>query len=352
MVYRTFDERITQAINEAHEVKSRLAELTEKYQQIVDNPFYTPPNPQDQFGDDANEDALMINESVNEFDLNNNNNESIANNSELMRLERGIESLLLQRVLLSEITEEILEKQDLVRLSACGTDLEGVCLGHLQIGSGQGQVCEAVARILPGIDLIDHSRFKFETDVTSRFLYNLNEKIKIDFSCPYMCATPEGHAAYAKIFHENLQVKALDPLKNEINVSINEKVEDGRHILRIVLEARDTSGIYEVTIKYKNSNIPGSPFHLAIVEPRGHSYSSNQSSISSMGQLDQQASVPPPTLDALVTPCSSRDAASFGQNGVVSAGRGRVINKLRMKNLALAGGENAAAPRSPTLASS
>lgn len=182
----------------------RLEEEIKNYQEIVNSIIANNNNignktPEPDY-DEFDGDALMINESINEFSENLNTDKRV---TALQNEFKKIEDLLKQ--MNSFLNEDLNNKS--LELTKIGLNLDTLNLIHLKSNH-------------PEYGLVDQAMFKLETRLTDNFSFEKDNECLIKFNCPFL---RECNNNIIKMV-DYIRVELLDPSNNSVKVTLKETI--------------------------------------------------------------------------------------------------------------------------------
>lgn len=225
------------AIEQAMEAQRLLQKELEKNEKIVS----TGNEVEEIFHDDA----LVINESVNDL-----NEESRAQLNSFSNLELQIKE---NRLLIDQLLHDLKSGRisgSYFQFVRCSPDFSGSCFGHFR-----RELSKYHQELLSlTVDPIDHSLIEFNHNNGSDYSFKVGTRNSIMFQSP-----ETNH----DIFFSNLVVDLYDPNHNKVQITLKERVKNAKRIVKIEFEPV-VSDLHKLTITYHGNHINGSPFYFMV----------------------------------------------------------------------------------------
>lgn len=322
--FKNFEENFGLIAADADGVKLGIANEIKKFAQIIDGANSAEKlNATQENGDEfLEEDALMINDSVNMYDdLNTSqqpNQDSIAqvksvfeNINELMNRDKKIDEII-------DDENRTIVDLDTFEFVKCMPDLDCLCFGHVEK--------KPVFYMSPSIhfDTLNHTKFHLiNKNLNEMFTFKKQTNCSITLSCPNISFIDKDY------FHQQIEGEIFDSKNQKVISEIREKTDKEKRFIRIYFTPQ-TEGVYKLVVKYNQIHIDQSPFSF-IVNTSDTSNSLNKSPQISSHQIQvikpeptepMITNVLKPVNDQTVTPMKTRS---------LTAGRGRML-KNRMEN--------------------
>jgi hypothetical protein len=196
--------------------------------------------------EDVASDALMINESTNEFGEERQDGhfpqiEALMQNDQLM-----IDTLL------NELNSGKITKQYLT-LVKCMPNFSGMCFGHFSRKIMTNTQSISTSSLCSHIDQMDHTQISINSKSNDNCVFKLNQKCFVTIPC-----------AITDDFFTHFSADMLDPNKNKVMLQIKEKMTADERIVRIYFEPT-VQGFHTLTVKYRGLDIINSPFSFIVI---------------------------------------------------------------------------------------
>lgn len=365
-IQKNLDEAFAKALDEAGSFYNEFEVQTNAYETLVQNSSQNHElnglrSSFDQ-NDFTEDDALMINESINEFTGDDLLGNERLNGAEPARLGTGdkntlleeqfnkIETLMNTPLMIDNVTSDLLRgvlSSNSYKFVKCVPDLNGICFGHLK----KDVLINTSA--LPSIDQLDHTKFSLDTQLNENFSFKKQEKCFITFVCP------ETEPQTQQRLHEYLQVDIYDPHQTVVPFVLSEKFSNSKRYIRICFTPQN-AGIFKLSIKFKDIQITNGPFCFVVLSQNVSTTitpSNSSQSIKNLTNLHPSNGVPRPyvksePIEPNVVEMSPQSRAKtlaekLGTNteakkpespqnvpSFSSAGRGRLLKLSDKRNLA------------------
>ncbi len=259
--FMLLEQKVNQAMSDSlnlkEELENRLAQVENA---LVQRDSNQPSKVQDDFYED---DALMINESMNEFtetdemmDKEVSVNKSVK--TKILEELNQINRLLNQSQSIDDVLNDLCDPSRF-NFSTCSNELDSICLGHF--GSNK----QAKQEKLHNLFVLDHTKFEMMTNLSQELSFKINEDCIIKFNC---VQTKQND------LYNHLTIDLFDPRMQSIEYEMKERNETEKKFIRLVFKPQ-TVGIYRLSIKYKKTHISQSPFHFVVL-PRQHHHQPTQ----------------------------------------------------------------------------
>ena len=216
------------------------------------------------------EDALMINDSVNEFSVEHD-------------LQHTASKLIQANTILLNYTNQSVPFLD--------------TLGQISNGKLRQRAIDAVKDLpvviaaMPVQHIYESCMFTMRTELSNNFTFKVAEECHIEFSCPDISAGQKLGANQAKFFdylkcilHDN------GGNGNELPTRLKEKRLNNTRFIRVYFNPA-TSGIHRLSIRYNRSEIPNSPFNFVVLPKLLVAKSESETSFVSMASSGISPSV-------------------------------------------------------------
>ena len=241
-------------------------------------------------GDFNEEDALMINDSIYDFEtdqVNTRNAPKELRQATMAKLEnvlRKIDSNMSEKLLINSFyTEGGKLNTDLIKLVKCAPDLTGFCFGHLNREIQESNNC---APLFSPVDQLDHTKFEIEFPNNKPLAFRKGEKSFVTFVFPD--TKTNNSIGDQENFHDMIQVDLYDDQEMAVEYDLKEKIASMKRYIRICFLPQ-SSGTYKLSIKFKNTNIPNSPHSFTVLPEQAQS-SSSRTNLRSNSSSDQNYS--------------------------------------------------------------
>jgi hypothetical protein len=337
------------------------------------------------------EDALMINESINEFSLDTpaqpNEEQSKQKHQKerlvykLNELNGKLQRLMQEKLPVDDIIAEfnvraasnVQNSLDLIKFVEVMPDFSNACFGYFESKplpfDSQKQTV-----LFSFLDMLNHKKFKMESDLCDSKQFKCKEKCIISFSCIYDSNTENGNnnldsessnssnnninfihefmeneSSNDKSFHDYLLIDLNDPQDKPVEFHLKEKKENNGRLLRIYFKP-EVTGVYKLAIKFKQVHIDNSPFYFSVSSIENNAITPPLSAVSkgfitnniftAGHQVNQQASG---ETSKKSSNSSVSDVFSMSKTGKqheissITAGRGRILKQLKQSAQPIAG---------------
>lgn len=200
-------------------------------------------------------DALMINDSVNEY-----SNETDTPKSKLDSCVHTIDSLMKEQLvidnLISDMSSELLGPS-VVKFVPCTPDLNGLCFGHFCKDVNKQALQQLVAMssstvLISSVDQLDHT--KITVDI-GKVTFAQNEKASIAFSWQAISVSQSD-------LREYLQISLVDSNANKVPYQSAELSDQS---ISINFTPAST-GLHKLVVTFNDAHIQNSPFTFCVVD--------------------------------------------------------------------------------------
>lgn len=193
-------------------LRTKLEEELKSYLEIINQSKNSPSqqqknrssyNKEDDFFD-YDDDALMINESINEFSETNTTTTTNNRTNDLQRVFTNINQI-------KQNIENFLQENHSNKLAfkECLLNVDDVCLGHIT-----------------SEDLITHESFQLDTSLIDNLTYEVDRECLIRFSCP---SSPESLSSdEPDKFKNNLKIDLYDSTQMSVPIVLKERIDSNR----------------------------------------------------------------------------------------------------------------------------
>ncbi|CAF0934493.1 unnamed protein product [Brachionus calyciflorus] len=247
--FNKLSEKFETAIHEATLRKQELDAQIQIFENMVKSLESVKEKNQFQNEDFTEDDALMINDYDNEL------NESIRPSPKEIKVKlldsaNHIDLILNENLIMENLLNEIASGE--VNVNEIVLD---------DVPSDQINY-EIQNQTLSSLDLVDHNQFKMDTELCENFSFVKNQKCFIQFSFPSKqeLRGPDD----SKNLHKYLKVELLGTHQNFVPFDLKEKLTPTTHFIRIYFVPQ-SAGIFKLSIKYNNIEIPNSPFPFVVL---------------------------------------------------------------------------------------
>ena len=254
--FRNFEESLTAVTCQADEVRSKIEHQITIFEHLTNNLRANDAVSNQDYDDFCEEDALMINDSVNEF------SETVSaaatketNLNKVKNIFDNISNLMSEQLLINNFTDEPAALEQHLKLVTCMPEWSNCCFGHIEKS-------ECATLSAGSLSKLNHCSFQIEPPALNGHLgFEAGKQCSITFSCPN---TLTGNDTDKDNLYQYLELEMFDTDKNAVVHDLKEKITALKRFIRIYFTPTAT-GIYRLSIKFNQIHVRSSPFEFVVL---------------------------------------------------------------------------------------